>query len=174
MSQEPGSKGGTGSKDGAAVRIPPPVIFLLSILSGVGLGSVAPLPLPLAEGSLSLMVGAVPGLLGVLCLGASLAHFRRTRQKPEPWKPTPELIVSGIYLYTRNPMYVGMGLLQTGIGIGLANAWILLLTCASLFGVYLTAIRPEEAYLESKFGDSYLSYKKSVARWLGPRSPGRS
>ncbi len=52
------------------------------------------------------------------------------------------------------------------IGVGLANLWIVVLVPAVLSIVYLTAIRHEEAYLESKFGQSYTDYKASVRRWL--------
>jgi protein-S-isoprenylcysteine O-methyltransferase Ste14 len=63
-------------------------------------------------------------------------------------------------------MYVGMALLQLGIGIGWANGWILTLIPPVLIIIYVTAIRHEEAYLEQKFGDSYAEYKNSVRRWL--------
>jgi protein-S-isoprenylcysteine O-methyltransferase Ste14 len=59
-----------------------------------------------------------------------------------------------------------MGLLQAGIGIGFASAWILLLVPISLAVVYWTAVRHEEAYLEGKFGEAYLGYKERVRRWL--------
>jgi protein-S-isoprenylcysteine O-methyltransferase Ste14 len=71
-----------------------------------------------------------------------------------------------VYRLTRNPMYVGMALLQTAIGVGLANAWILAFVPLVLLLVHATAIRHEEAYLERKFGESYASYKRSVRRWL--------
>ncbi len=63
-------------------------------------------------------------------------------------------------------MYVAGALLQSAIGIGLGNLWILLLVPLACVGVQITAIRHEEAYLERKFGDAYLDYKKSVRRWL--------
>jgi len=63
-------------------------------------------------------------------------------------------------------MYVGMALLQIGIGVGLGNWWIIILIPVVLVLVYLTAIRHEEAYLERKFGSVYIDYKHSVRRWL--------
>lgn len=92
--------------------------------------------------------------------------FRRTGQDPKPWKTTPEIISTGVYRFTRNPMYLGMALLQVGIGVGFANGWILALLPPVLVIIYAVAIRPEETYLESKFGDGYTAYKKSVRRWL--------
>ena len=67
---------------------------------------------------------------------------------------------------TRNPMYVGMALLQTAIGIGWASGWIIALVPVVLAVVYATAVRHEEAYLEETFGGPYLKYKSSVRRWI--------
>ncbi len=71
-----------------------------------------------------------------------------------------------MYRFTRNPMYVGMALLQAGIGLALASAWTIALVPVVLAVVYATAVRHEEAYLEEKFGAAYLSYNSSVRRWM--------
>jgi protein-S-isoprenylcysteine O-methyltransferase Ste14 len=63
-------------------------------------------------------------------------------------------------------MYVGMALVQTGIGIGWGNAWILAFVPVVLGIVYAIAVRHEEAYLEHKFGETYTAYKAAVRRWL--------
>ncbi|MEM8933344.1 MAG: isoprenylcysteine carboxylmethyltransferase family protein, partial [Acidobacteriota bacterium] len=91
-------------------------------------------------------------------------------QNPEPWKPTPELIVEGVYRWTRNPMYLGMSLIQIGIGLALDNGWIVLLVLATSSSVARIAILPEERYLGEKFGDSYRAYQQRVDRWFGRRA----
>jgi protein-S-isoprenylcysteine O-methyltransferase Ste14 len=111
-------------------------------------------------------VTAAAAALGLVLLAGALGLFRRTGQDPKPWKSTPEIIATGVYRFTRNPMYLGMALLQAAIGVGWANGWILALVPAVLAVVYATAIRHEEAYLERKFGDAYLHYKRSVRRWI--------
>ena len=63
-------------------------------------------------------------------------------------------------------MYAGLALVQVALAFALANGWILALQPAALAVVYATAVRPEEAYLENKFGDSYRTYKRAVRRWL--------
>lgn len=152
--------------DGAAVRLPPPLVYLLAVIGGALLHAfVLPLPFGFAFGA---RVGAAVAvaILGLGLMAGAIGLFRRTGQDPKPWKATPEVISDGVYRFTRNPMYVGMALLQAGIGIGLANAWIVALVPPVLFIVYATAIRPEEAYLERKFGERYSAYKNSVRRWL--------
>ena len=155
-----------GGKDGAAVRVPPPLAYLAAVVAGVGLNEfIWPLPIGLARGpgvALALLVA----LLGVALAVAALRLFRATGQDPKPWLATPEIVRTGVYRFTRNPMYVAGALLQSAIGIGLGNLWILLLVPLACVVVQITAVRHEEAYLERKFGDAYLDYKKSVRRWL--------
>jgi len=152
--------------DGAAVRFPPPLVYLIAVIAGVLLHAfVFPLPigLPLSVG---VSLGVLIVLLGLAIGGNAFRHFRRTGQDPKPWESTPEIISTGIYRFTRNPMYVSMALMQIGIGIGLGNGWVVALVLPVLLVVYFTAIRHEEAYLERKFGETYTRYKVSVRRWL--------
>ena len=156
---------GPDQRDGAAVRLPPPLVYLIAVVLGGALHLAVPLRFDPGLGA-RIGLAAVASALGFGLIAAAIAHFRRTGQDPKPWKSTPEIISSGIYRFTRNPMYVGMALIQAGIGIGARNGWILALIPAVLAVVNWTAIRHEEAYLERKFGDSYIAYKNSVRRWL--------
>jgi protein-S-isoprenylcysteine O-methyltransferase Ste14 len=156
---------GTEAKDGAAVRVPPPLPYVVAVAGGIGLQFIWPLPIGVARGP-RVALGVLVALLSVpLVVGASRL-FRKTGQDPRPWLATPEIIRSGVYRFTRNPMYLSLALLQSAIGIVVGNLWIVLLVPLACAVVYLTAIRHEEVYLERKFGDSYLDYKKSVRRWL--------
>ena len=81
-------------------------------------------------------------------------------------------------------MYLGVTLIQMGLGVLLDNLWISMLAPLALGLVHFIAVRPEEAYLAEKFGGSYLHYKASVRRYLyrtvrdqsvpGPLHPDRS
>jgi protein-S-isoprenylcysteine O-methyltransferase Ste14 len=152
--------------DGAAVRFPPPVVALIALALGVLLHRfVRPLALPL-EGPVRYGLGLVLLVAGIALIAGALGRFRSTGQDPEPWASTPEIISTGVYRFTRNPMYVSLGLLQAGIGVALANGWVVLFVPAMWAGIYFVAIRHEEAYLERKFGSVYTDYKKSVRRWI--------
>jgi protein-S-isoprenylcysteine O-methyltransferase Ste14 len=111
-------------------------------------------------------MGLLGAALGVAFLASALGWFRRTGQDVRPWVSTPSIISTGVYRWSRNPMYVGMALVLLAIGIGWANGWVLLAIPVVLAIVYATAIRPEEAYLEGKFGEAYRAYKRSTRRWL--------
>lgn len=155
----------SGERDGAAVRIPPPLIYLGAIAAGVLARLLAPLRLPLGAAA-RIGVATAAAALGIAAIGNAIGLFRRSGQDPKPWEPTPEILTTGVYRYTRNPMYVGMALLQSGIGVGLANGWIVLFVPVAMGLVYWTAIRHEEAYLTRKFGAVYEDYRRTVRRWL--------
>jgi protein-S-isoprenylcysteine O-methyltransferase Ste14 len=156
------------SRDAAAVLVFPPGVPLLTILLGVGLDRLWPLEFwsePSAPACYwiggAIVVGAIFGL-GLY----SVILVRRSGQSENPWKPTTEILERGPFRFTRNPMYVQMVLACVGFAIILRNTWILLLVPVCAWVLHRFAILPEEAYLERKFGEKYLSYKRRVRRWL--------
>jgi protein-S-isoprenylcysteine O-methyltransferase Ste14 len=157
-----------GQKDAAAVKVFPPGLALLTILIGVllqrlraiSLGFELPTPQRYWAGGL-IIAGAILGL-GY----SSVRLFRKTGQSVNPWKPTPEIVERGPFRITRNPMYLQLVLVCVGAAVMLMNVWILILTPICAWLLQKLAILPEEAYLERKFGDRYLMYKKRVRRWL--------
>lgn len=151
---------------GAKVRVPPPLVFVGLIGSGLALERwLSPLAVPVAFWP-RVLIGALVVVGGIVMVMSAQVWFKRTGQHPAPWKPSPELLSSGIYRHTRNPMYIGMTLIQLGLGIALGNGWIAVLSPLALVIVHVVAVRAEEAYLTEKFGDSYARYKASVRRYL--------
>lgn len=160
------AKAESGTKDGAAVRFPPPLVPVIALVVGVAVHALVwPLALPLA-GVARYGAAAALVVLGIALMGSAIRLFVRSGQDPAPWESTPEIIATGVYRFTRNPMYLGMGLLQAGIGVALANAWVVLFVPLTWLVIYVIAIRHEEAYLERKFGSAYTDYKREVRRWL--------
>jgi protein-S-isoprenylcysteine O-methyltransferase Ste14 len=151
---------------GAKVRFPPPLVFLCLIGVGIALQRwIWPLTLPLSPW-LRVFTGVSAALGGLLIVISARVWFKRTGQDPAPWRPSPELLVKGIYRRTRNPMYAGVTLFQLGLGISLGNGWVAALSLVGLMIVHFLAVLPEEAYLTEKFGESYVRYKASVRRYL--------
>lgn len=152
--------------DAARVRIPPPLVFVSMMLVGaVWQAFVLDVHLPVTR-TLRVTIAVVVGLLSASLAGWAHGYFRRTGQDARPWKPTPSLILDGPYRFTRNPMYVAMLLLQIAIGIGVDVPWTIAFAPLSLLLVHFLAVRPEEAYLEDKFGDEYRRYKSAVRRYV--------
>ncbi|MEZ5523519.1 MAG: isoprenylcysteine carboxylmethyltransferase family protein [Pseudomonadales bacterium] len=151
-------------KKGPGVKIPPPLIFLFCLILGYALESA--LPVNTGPALWGKLVGVFLVTTAAVVLLYLLITYLRAKTSIEPWKPTSHLITSGLYAYSRNPIYTVFCLLNIGVGCYLNSLWITLSFLPAAVLVYYTAIRREEAYLENKFGEQYLSYKRSVRRWL--------
>lgn len=114
------------------------------------------------------MAGLLIAALGVIVCGAGIAEFRRARTTVSPVDPSAAsaLVDTGIYRWTRNPMYLGMAMLLLGWTIILGNPAGLL--AVPLFQIYLNTfqIRTEEFALRGLFGDAYIAYCARVRRWI--------
>ncbi|MEP0357093.1 MAG: isoprenylcysteine carboxylmethyltransferase family protein [Paraglaciecola sp.] len=106
--------------------------------------------------------------VGVFIAITGVWQFRQAKTTLDPHKPhnTNHLVSTGIYGFTRNPMYLGMALvllaaiLKLGDLLGLVNL--------PIFVLYLTyfQVKPEERAIEKRFGEEYNRYKSKVRRWL--------
>jgi protein-S-isoprenylcysteine O-methyltransferase Ste14 len=144
-------------------KIPPPIIVVLAGILNFGSTeySAALFEPPWA------LISALGILSGILGIGGLLACIHRGTSI-HPWAPheTVVLVTSGVFRFTRNPMYLGLMLL-------LGAYYFLQPTPFSPFGFvgvlwYLTRFQivPEECVLAEKFGDLYLKYRQTVRRWI--------
>jgi protein-S-isoprenylcysteine O-methyltransferase Ste14 len=158
----------TEPKDAAAVKVFPPAVPLVAILLGVVLNRIWPIHLGFElPAPTRYWVGGLIVVLAIQGLGYwAIRTMRGSGQSENPWKPTTEILDRGPFRFTRNPMYLQMLLACVGFAIILWNVWILVLTPLCAWALYRFAILPEEEYLERKFGDTYLSYKRRVRRWI--------
>lgn len=110
----------------------------------------------------------IVGLLGMAVSLIAVIAFRRVGTTADPRRTTATrvLVSSGIYRYSRNPMYVGVLLMLLGWSLYMGN--VLSILCAPLFIVYITRFQiiPEERMLHGKFGEEFAVYKSKVRRWL--------
>ncbi len=154
------------SRDTPNVVIFPPLIPLSVLVVGVVLNFLMPLGL-LAHVLflVRIVVGAIAFVIGIgMVIGANRL-FQRIGTNARPSKPTMALATSGMFTWTRNPMYVGGSLALLGIAIGFALDWVILLLVVSLPLVHYGIILREERYLERKFGDEYRRYQTKVPRY---------
>jgi protein-S-isoprenylcysteine O-methyltransferase Ste14 len=97
----------------------------------------------------------------------------RGRGIPAPLDHPTQLVVSGLYRYVRNPMYLGVLFILLGESLLFRSPAFLLYALAWLAFVELNIRLYEEPNLTRKFGDSYRHYQASVRRWIpGPRYHG--
>ena len=151
-------------KKGAAVKFPPPLIFLILLLAAYGVQHFWPIGIGISSGFKYFGLGIV--MLGISIVILVSRSFKHAKTNIEPWKPTTNIISTGIFAYSRNPIYAAFCLVPMGMGVFLNSFWILISFIPSAVLVYTLAIRKEEAYLEKKFGEEYVHYKSKVRRWL--------
>jgi protein-S-isoprenylcysteine O-methyltransferase Ste14 len=107
-------------------------------------------------------------LLGALTCLAGVLAFRRAKTTVNPMNldSTSSLVVSGIYGYTRNPMYLGFLLLLLAWAAALSNVLALVSLLAFVLYINRFQIVPEERVLASRFARDYAEYRVHVRRWL--------
>ena len=149
---------------GPAVRIHPPLIYAGSILGGIGVDRIWPLSMPLGLHG-PLYTGLILALVLVLA-GLCIYEFHKAGTDVRPDRPDSALITSGPYCHSRNPLYIGLTLVQVAAALWFNNAWVLAMTAVSVVVISRYAIRREENYLEKIFGATYLDYKQRVRRWI--------
>jgi protein-S-isoprenylcysteine O-methyltransferase Ste14 len=154
----------TENKDHANVRIAPPVLALLHIIAAYLLAWF--LPLPFIVPSIVKYIGFALVVIGFLLgLGAVLA-FRRARTTLDPYHPVSSIVTSGVYGFSRNPIYLGFVLMVIGIPLSSGTYWGIILAPIFIMLCNRLVIEHEEAYLAKKFGTTYTDYTSRVRRWL--------
>lgn len=151
-------------RDNAGVAAPPPLIYLA--LLGLGLLLNKRFPVSFLPRRIARILGWPFLGGGVLLLGWFEWAMRHADTPANPYKPVTHVVTEGPFRYTRNPGYLAMAMIYTGIA-GLANAlWAVLLLPVAMFAIQRGVIEREERYLEGKFGEEYLHYKARVRRWI--------
>ena len=107
-------------------------------------------------------------VIGVVIAMIAIRRFYEadTTVMPDEMDRSSSLVTGGIFGFSRNPMYLGMAAVITGVGVGLGT-WVTL-AVLGLFVFWITEnqIKPEERALVKIFGSEFEDYKKSVRRWI--------
>ncbi len=147
-------------------KIPPPIVMLICLIgvylcSQTSTFSALTIAAPLWLGIASAVLG-----LGIMLSGA--LEFRKAKTTVNPLNPeqASELVISGIFKVTRNPMYLGMSLIIIAASIALGNligfAWMM----AFMLYIQMFQIKPEEKAMHKLFGGSFADYCQRVRRWI--------
>jgi len=148
------------------LRVPPPAAVLLAAMLMWLAADAAPaldVDVP-APGAFTTLLAALGILLGAL----AIVQFRRAGTTVNPMRPgeNTALVTSGIYRFSRNPMYVADVLLLAAWALWLAN--LAAVVPIALFIAYMNRfqIAPEERALQARYGAAYADYCRAVRRWL--------
>lgn len=148
------------------LRIPPLLLCGLCLLAIAASSHILP-GASLAHTGLPWLASGLM-LLGLAIMFAGALQFRLHKTTLDPRYPerTQQIVTTGIYRITRNPMYLGMAIMLIGI-----SSWQLHLPGYALtlaFCVYINRfqIQPEERFLLKQFGENYRAYQQRVRRWI--------
>ena len=145
-------------------KIPPPIITLIC-----GLGIYFSRPLFPKYNYISIdIIAASFLLLGIIILITAVLSFKRQSTTVSPLQPEKAsyLVVSGIFKYSRNPMYLGMLLILISMTIKFNFVGGILIIFAFITFITKFQIIPEEIALERLFGKEFTRYKKKTKRWI--------
>jgi protein-S-isoprenylcysteine O-methyltransferase Ste14 len=152
------------NKTNANVKVQPPLLVMIHVAVAFLLARFVSLPLivlPILQ-----VIGFPLVILGFLIgIGAMMA-FQRARAIARPHDLPARLVTSGVYRFSRNPVYLGFLLILVGLPLDIGSYWGILLGPVLIFLFNRLVIEPEETLLAQKFGDEYRSYKSKVRRWI--------
>ncbi|ADY28156.1 MULTISPECIES: methyltransferase family protein [Cellulophaga] len=148
------------------LKFPPVVVvFIFGLLMYV-LARFLPFGIFDFFGRTMLLKGLLVAMFLILTTSTYKFFKAKTTVDPKNIEKTNALVTTGIYKFTRNPMYLAMLLLLIAWGLFLSNAFNMLLAAAFVSYMNAYQIEPEEKMLAQKFGKEYTSYTKKVRRWF--------
>lgn len=150
--------------DAVGVGVHPPLVYGGGLVIGLLLQWIWPwpfLPIRLARRS-GLLLVILSQLIGL----PAFLLMQRAGTSVRPDQPTTALIVTGPFRYSRNPIYISLTLLYTGLATAANALWAILLLPVILLTIDRGMVAREERYLTQKFGEEYTRYKAHVRRWL--------
>ena len=109
--------------------------------------------------------------LPVLCAGLALAIvalrlFETVGTNIMAFDKPDLLVTSCLFSFSRNPMYLGMGIVVVGLALLLGSAWPLLPAAAFCIALDRWYVRFEEEKMLQAFGEDYEAFKRTVRRWI--------
>lgn len=148
------------------LKVPPVAQVIVTAAAMAGVSKVVPALKFSLKGSAAVAVGLGAIGVGSAILGVTQFKKAQTTPNPQALEKVSSLVTSGVYQYSRNPMYVGLVLVLFSWALYLSHflAFVLL----PIFILYMTRfqIQPEERMLAQKFGKTYQTYKAKVRRWV--------
>ena len=147
------------------------VVFGIPFLTSVVFHFIIPLSLPKGIFRQALIpVGVALIIIGIGFIILARREFARYGQPADPGHPTSQVVKTGVFAISRNPLYLASIVVLLGIALALNILWALVTLIVSIIICHYVLIVPEENYLMAKFGEEYRDYTVTVHRWLGRNS----
>jgi protein-S-isoprenylcysteine O-methyltransferase Ste14 len=150
----------------AGVHYPPPLLYVAGIVAGWLAQRAHPLTITGNPSLVRTSLAIAFGLGWLAVFAAASGAFVRHRTTLIPNRPAAALVTSGIYRYTRNPMYVSLVLLYLAVTLVLDSWWPVVFLPLVVIAVDRLVIFREERYLAHAFPGEYAEYRERVRRWV--------
>ena len=146
------------------LKIPPPLLVLILVISNFFSSKKIDLILLPNQDLISFIIF----LIGALILINPIFKFIKSKTTIDPikFKKVNKLITSGIYKYSRNPMYLGLLMIVISTSIFYLNIFSITTPFLFYFWINRFQIKREEIFLTEKFGKEYLLYMTKTRRWI--------
>ena len=146
------------------LKIPPPLLVLILVISNYFSSKKIDLILLPNQDLTSIIIF----LIGMLILINPIFKFIKSKTTIDPikFKKVNKLITSGIYKYSRNPMYLGLLMIIISTSIFYLNIFSITTPFFFYFWINRFQIKREEIFLKEKFGKEYLLYMTKTRRWI--------
>ena len=146
------------------LKIPPPILVFILVISNYFSSKKIDLIILPNQTLISILIL----LIGILILINPIFKFIRSKTTIDPikFKRVNKLITSGIYKYSRNPMYLGFLIIVISTSIFYLNIYSITTPFFFYFWINRFQIKREEIFLTEKFGKEYLQYKTKTRRWI--------
>ena len=142
------------------------LIIFLFIVIALRIDEALRLP-RLFPGSLNIILSIPTFSMALLFIGWSVTHFIRVRGTPVPFNPPPQLVSTGPYAYTRNPMLTGVFALMFGFGFIFESISLLVLFTPLFIVINTWELKAiEEPVLVKRLGDAYIEYRNSTPMFV--------
>ncbi len=153
-------------KDRPAIIAPPPLLTVVCFAAGFIAAHFKPIPIFHGAPWVRITLSVALVLLVAFIIFSGRQELVKHHEHPNPYRPTETIVDSGIYRFTRNPLYIGMLLFVLAVGIGANEAWLFVSLVALFLLLHFGVVKAEEKYLSEKFGSRYEQYRSSVRRWI--------
>ena len=163
-------------RSGVSVERRRRLMFARALLAFLALPGVVAFAVPVtwlySSGDRTLVhpLGLAPLLVGIAALLWCVRDFYVAgRGTLAPWAPPANLVVVGLYRYTRNPMYVAVTLILLVWAAAFASRGLLVYAAVVAIAFHLRVVHAEEPWLAQRHGAAWQEYSQRVPRWLWPR-----
>lgn len=154
-----------GKIDKTDYFIPPFALFYFYLIFAAAFGWPAPIDWELFDSDAIRWIGVALCAAGLTLLAWSLVSFGQSFRVGIDAQRPDKLITTGIFAFSRNPIYVGFALILLGQFL-IFSSWLLLAYLIAGYWLFHRQVRREEEFLSKHYGDDFEGYRKRVRRYL--------